>query len=236
MVRLIHDEQIPPRRERLRGARRIIHEQRRAGDDQLAVEERVRLRVVRLDGRAALFIEDAEEQIETPQQFHEPLMNQRLRHEHQHAGGPAREVQPMQDESGLDRFAQAHFIRQKHARHEAASHFARDRHLVRNQIHPPADIAAHGRSLNGAPALQNLRAQGESIEFIHLAGEQPLLRRTEADRIGKFRLRRLFSCATINEKALLFLDGFHEPFDSVCSLIRSPSLKRTRRSGADFIE
>ena len=75
-------------------------------------------RIVLLDGVTAVLVEEAEEQIEPPQQLDEPLMDQRLRHQDEHALRAPGQVQPMQDQARLDRLAQAHFVGQQHARHQ----------------------------------------------------------------------------------------------------------------------
>ena len=54
-------------------------------------------------------------QIEAPQQFHEPLMHQRVRHENQYPLRAVRQDQPMQNQAGLDGFAQADFIGEQEA-------------------------------------------------------------------------------------------------------------------------
>ena len=58
-----------------------------------------------LDRLATLFVEEAEEQIESAQQFDEPLMDERLWQENEHALRPAGEVQPVKNQAGLDRLA-----------------------------------------------------------------------------------------------------------------------------------
>ena len=85
-MRLIDDRANPSRpSDGLRARARAFREEGDAAKHELAVEEGIRLRIVRLDGRAALLVEDAEEQIEPPQQLDEPLVHERLRHEDEHA-------------------------------------------------------------------------------------------------------------------------------------------------------
>ena len=128
------------------------------------------VRIMLLDRVAALLVEEAEEQIEAAQQLHEPLVDQRLRHEDQHAVGAAREMQAMQDQPRLDRLAEAHLIRQQHARHEPRGDLPGDEHLVRQQIHAPADEAAHRRLPDAAAPVQRLDAQVEGAQVVHLPG------------------------------------------------------------------
>ena len=124
-----------------------------------------------LDGLAAFLVEDVEPKIEAAQQFHEPLVHQRFRHEDQHALRAAGQDQPMQNQAGFDGFAQAHFVGEQHARHQAAGHFGSDVKLVRDQIDPAADKSAH---LGFAPAmlmLQRGHPEIEDFRRIQLPGE-----------------------------------------------------------------
>ena len=66
--------------------------------------------VLRVDGLASFLVEDVKPQIETPQQFNEPLVDERIRHKNQHTFCAAGEDQPMKDEAGFNGFAETHFI------------------------------------------------------------------------------------------------------------------------------
>jgi hypothetical protein len=54
MMRFIDNEQIPAGRLRLRGALRMLREERHAADHELAIEERIGVRIMLLDGLASL--------------------------------------------------------------------------------------------------------------------------------------------------------------------------------------
>src|SRR5262245_4980039 len=116
-------------------------------------------------------------------------MDQRFRNEDQDTAGASREMQAMQDESGFDRFAQAYFVREKHARHETLGGLSGNRKLMRDEIHSSSGVTADRRLRDPAPPLECLDAKVESVEFIDLPREQTFLRFAEADRIGQFRLR-----------------------------------------------
>ena len=188
VVRFVHDEQIPSRLGDLPCALRVRREHRDAAEHELAVEERVRIRLVQLDGRAALLVENAEHQIEPPQQLDEPLVHERLRDEHENALRAAREMQPVQDQPRLDRLAEADLVREQHARHEPSRDFTRDEHLVRQQIHAPADKTAHGRAPQIAAPTERLGAQFKRAQIIRVPAEEPVLGLAETDRVGEFRL------------------------------------------------
>jgi hypothetical protein len=143
VVRFIDDEKVPPGLQGLLSASWRAREEGHGAKHELAVEKRIRRGIMLLDRRAALLVEKAEEQIEAAQELHEPLVNQRLRHEHQHARRAPGEVQAVQDQARLDRFAEPDLVCQQHAWQQTAGDFARDRKLVRNEIDPSPHEAAH---------------------------------------------------------------------------------------------
>ena len=76
------------------------------------------------DRFTAWLVKEREEQIEAAKQFDEPLVNERLGHHDQNASGTAGEMEAMHDQTGFDRLAEAHLIRDEHARVQAARDFA----------------------------------------------------------------------------------------------------------------
>jgi len=85
VVGFIHDEEIPTGISGLPRTFGRAAEQRERAEDDLAVEEGIALGITGLDGGTAFFIEEAEHEIETAQQLHEPLMRQRVGNEHEDA-------------------------------------------------------------------------------------------------------------------------------------------------------
>ncbi len=81
----IDDEEIPTGVGGLCGTFGRAAKQGERAEHELAVEERIALGISRFDGGAALFIEEAEHQIEAAQEFDEPLMRQRIGHEDEDA-------------------------------------------------------------------------------------------------------------------------------------------------------
>ena len=122
--------------------------------------------------------------METAVQFDEPLMHQCIRHQHEHPLGAAGEVQTMQDQTGLDGFAQTHLIRQQHARHETPGDLTGDVHLMRQQIHASAHESAHWRLTDLRAAPERLDTQVVSAEIIGLCSHETVFRLAEADRVG----------------------------------------------------
>ena len=154
MMRLIHDEHIPTCRYRLRGAARIRAKEINTGQDELIIQKWIRARLTGFDGGATFFIKNIQPDVEAPQHFHEPLMHERFGHQHQNAIGPSTQQQTMQDQTGLDGFSQADFIREHHARGMPVGDLLRDVKLVRNQIDATADKSAHRRFARAVKQIQ----------------------------------------------------------------------------------
>lgn len=111
MVSLVHHHQIPARRYRLLTTRRVAAEVAHTGQDHLCGEEGIHTRIALLAREATLLVVNPEPKVEAPQQLDEPLVRERLRHEHQYPTSLPHRQQPLDDQTGLDRFSQTHFIR-----------------------------------------------------------------------------------------------------------------------------
>ena len=114
-----------------------------ATEHELIVEERISVRVGSLNGLATLVVKNVEPEIEPAEQFNEPLVNERFRHKDQHTLYASRLDQPMNNQAGFDRLAQAHLIGEQHARDKTASHLSSDVKLVRDEIDTTAHKSAH---------------------------------------------------------------------------------------------
>src|SRR3989442_1466930 len=108
MMGFINDEDVPLGGQGLLNSLLIPCEQAHAAQYELTVEEWILSGIGGFDGLASFLVEDVEPEIETSQQFHEPLVNQRFRHEDQHPLRAAGQDQPMKNQACLDRFSQAH--------------------------------------------------------------------------------------------------------------------------------
>ena len=92
-----------------------------------------------LDGGASRLVEDVEPQVETAQQFEKPLVHERFRHDDEHALRATGEQQPVEDQAGLDRLAEADFVGKEHAGNQAPGHLRGDAELVGQQIDASAE-------------------------------------------------------------------------------------------------
>ena len=139
---LVHHHQIPTRRQGLLQSAIIPTEQPQAGHNQLIIEKWIDLWIRCLDGNAAILVKDVKPQVEPPQEFNKPLMNEGLRHQNQNPRRPAGVDQTMQDEAGLNGLPQTHLIRQQYPRCEPAGHLPGDGELVGNQVNPSTHESA----------------------------------------------------------------------------------------------
>ena len=209
MVRLIHHHDVPARGERLRAAALIAREQPDAAQHQLIVEKWICLRLIRLDGRAPLLIKQVKPQVEAAQQFHEPLVDQRLRHENQRPPHSPRLEQPMHNQARLNRLAQAHFIRQQNPRSQPPRHLGREIKLMRQQINAPAGEPAHRRLPPTMLMPQRSAAQVERSRRIHHAIEQSLLGPAEGKRVAQLCLTHPPLRAQVGEQARVLDERLH---------------------------
>ncbi len=139
----------------------------------------------------------------------------------------------MKDETGFDGLAEADFIRQQHARQEAAGDIRRDGHLMRDGIDATADETAHGRGLHAAAPFHGFGTQGEGLQIVNARGEQALLRATKAEGVGEFGLGDAAGAAVVGQNAVLRGDGVDGSALNHRACVRvSPAWKLARRKGA----
>src|SRR5690348_11025221 len=224
MVRLIHHEHIPAGVQGLLDPPLIAGKQFHAGEHNLAFEEWINFRIGCFDGFAPFLIKDMKPEIETAEQFHEPLMNQGLRHDDQHAGRPSGENQPVKNQARFNGFSKSDFIRQQDTRHQPPGHFRCDVELVWNKIDPSSHEAAN---FGFAPAMLMLERGNSQVEdsgSIELSGEKPLLRFVKADPVAEFSFADLVPAGTIVKKSAALADRLYSQW---CVLVR---LDRVTRS------
>ncbi len=118
MVGLVHDHEVPAGLDHLVAARlgALAGEEGDAGEPELGREEGVFARLALLAGDAAGLVEDGEPEVEAAQQLDEPLVHERLGHEHERALGATDGEQALEDKAGLDGLAQADLVGEQHAR------------------------------------------------------------------------------------------------------------------------
>ena len=172
VMRFVHHEQIPPRLSGLLRALRIRGEKVQRADHELAVEEGIR--AGGFEREAAFLVKNTEGHLKPAEHFHEPLVEERGREQHQNPGGAAGQVQAVNDKAGLDRFAKTHFVGQKNTRSETGGDFGGDGNLVGNQIDAPSGESSCGILPQIAPTLEAFGAEFEALHFIDLPGEKSL--------------------------------------------------------------
>ena len=168
----VDDEEVPGGGESLALAARAVGEEGKGADEELAIEEGVAAFGAVFDGGAAGFVEEAEAEVEAAQQFNEPLVDEGFGDENEDAVGPASEVEAVEDEAGLDGFAQADFIGEKDAGTPAGRDFGGDAELVGDEFEPGAREAAAGGALVPGAAEEGFAAELEIGVGIEGAGGQ----------------------------------------------------------------
>src|SRR5204862_535457 len=116
MMGFIDDKDVPTGGQSLFNSLLVRFEEVDTAKHELAFQERVVSGIDLFDCLASFFVENVEPKIKTAQQFHEPLMNQRVGHEDQHALGAADEELAMQDQACFNGFSEADFIRKQNSR------------------------------------------------------------------------------------------------------------------------
>ena len=209
-MRFVDDDHVPTGGQRLLQAPLVLGEETEFADEQLIVEERVRARLVLLDGDAPALVEDVEPEVEAPQQLEEPLVDQRFRHDDQDPLRAAGQQQPVQDEAGLDRLAEANLVGEQHARQQATGHLGRDAQLMRQQVDAASGEAAHGRLAAFVLVYQRRDAQREHVRPVELTGEQPRRRAAEAERVAQRRLADVVAAGPVDEEAVALRHRLHD--------------------------
>ncbi len=207
VVGFVNDEEIPAGFEDLGGAGFGGGEKGEAGEDELGIEEGVDAFVVVLNGLAAVFVKETEEEIEAAEEFDEPLMEEGVGDEDEDAGGAAGELEAMKDEAGLDGFAEADFVSEEDAGEEAAGDFTGDGHLMRDQVNAATEEAAGGGAAEGAAAFEGAEAEFEGAGVVDLTGEEAILRFAEADGVGELGFVDFAVVGLVDDEAVFFRDG-----------------------------
>ncbi len=96
----------------------------------------------------------------------------------------------MDDQAGLDGFAQAHLVGQQHARGDAVGNLAGDVQLVRDGLCTGAAEAPERRLQLCALMLQGVIAQGEPGQRVDLAGEEAVAGQAELDEVRQLGFRQ----------------------------------------------
>ena len=176
-----------------------------AHEDELAVEEGIGGGIIGLDGRAAVLVEEGEEEVEAPQELDEPLVDEGLGHEDENAVGAAGEVQAVEDETGLDGLAEADLVGEEDAGGEAAGGLGGDGHLVRNEVDAGAGVSAGRRLADARVVREGLEPELVAAVVVGVAGEEAVLGLDEAQRVEELLLGNLGIAAVVDDQAVAFL-------------------------------
>ncbi len=91
-----------------------------------------------IDGKTEAFVENTRLNVEFAKQLHKLLIYQSLGRRIQHLLHPPVHQQTVENETGIDRFAQIHRARQQTVRRIPLAHFLDDIQLMQNDINPSA--------------------------------------------------------------------------------------------------
>ena len=176
-------------------------------EGELRGEERILAGIALLAGEAAVLVVDAEPEVEAPEQLDEPLVRERLGHEDEDAFRLADGEEALEDEAGLDGFAEADLVGEEHARDLAGGDFLEDVELVRNEFEPATEKAADVGLAKLRLRLERAIAEVEDLAGIGLAGQEAFLREIDAGDIGEGVLAHAAAGAHVGEAAGGLLDG-----------------------------
>ena len=207
VVGFIDDDDVPTGGEGLVTAWLAAGEERHGAEGELRGEKRILAGVTLLAGDATRLVIDAEPEIEAAEQLDEPLMRQRLGHEDEHAFRFSDGEEALEDEAGLDGFAEAHLVGEEDARNLARGDFLQNVELMRDEFEPPAEETAHVGRAEFRLRLKRAVAEIEDFAGIGLAGHEALLREIDAGDIGDGVLAHAAAGAEVGEEACAILDG-----------------------------
>jgi hypothetical protein len=182
-------------------------EERDGAERELRGEKRVLRGVARFAGEAAGFVVDAEPEIEAAEQLDEPLVRERFGDENEDAFRLTDGEEALEDEAGLDGFAEAHFVGEEHARQLARGDLVENVELVRDEFEATAEETAHVGLAEFCLGLERAVAEVEDFAGVGLTGHEALLREIDARDVGNGVFAHAAAGAKIGEQAGGFLDG-----------------------------
>jgi hypothetical protein len=174
-MRLVHHHEVDAGRHCLLRQLRA-RDQRLQRDDHAAVHvERIEVGAeVARDVRQPVVVEKDEDLVVLPPQLAEPLHGQRLRRDDQGSLDAPGADEAIQDQAGLDRLAQADFVREEPAHGVAPARALRGVELVRKEADAPAEERAEAAGLAQRGQVQRVQADREVLQRVHLARGEPL--------------------------------------------------------------
>ena len=123
----------------------------------------------------------------------------------------------MENQAGLNRFAEADFIGKQNSWRQPLGHFRRNIELMGNEI----DSASYKATDFGLAALElmieRFHSKVEHVGRVHDSGEQPFIGLVEHDAVVEFglaqRANATASFAVIEDQPIAFGDGLHDQRD-----------------------
>ena len=211
MMRLVHDNHVPARGTDLTGARRGVRDPVEAHDRGLRRQKRIRrlastVFVRKLHRLAVRLVHQGERPMEAPEHLDEPLMHERLGHEHEHTRDLAASQQPVHHQPGFDRLAETHFVSEERARYGARRDLLADVELVREKLDAGAEKTPRERLPCRVLADQRAPPEVELPTFVPVATEEPLLGLAETERPRELGLGKAAAFAVVYEKSFAFVD------------------------------
>ncbi|KAF1068543.1 MAG: hypothetical protein GAK45_01330 [Pseudomonas citronellolis] len=210
MVGLVDHQQVPTGGEQRILGTLVTLDPLQGDQGQLAVFERVA--GVAFD--ETLAVEQGDVEVEAAAHFHQPLVLEVFRQQDQHPAGAAGEQLAVNDQTGFDGLAQAHFVGQQNARGDTVGDFASDVQLVGDRLRAGATQAPQRGLQQASAVFQGVVAQAEPGHRVDLAGEQAVAGQAELDEVGELRLGQgallvLRGDAVVDQQAVDFIDFAH---------------------------
>ena len=169
-MRLVDDQQIDPRLDRLPGQFGPINQRLQPQHHAPVRVERVEARtVVLLHVDEPFLVEQHEHLVVLAPEFAEPLDRQRLGCDHQRPVGPSRAKQVIQNQAGLDRFSQADLISEQPAHQRRARRRLGRVELVREQTDAAAEKRTQAVGLANRREVQRVEPERKPLEAVDLA-------------------------------------------------------------------
>ena len=173
-LRFVHDEEVDARRHRLVGQLRALgqHLQRDHGAAMDVERVEVGAEVARDVGEARR-VEQREHLVVLPPQLAQPLHGQRLGRDDEAAFHLPGVHEPVQDERGLDRLAEADLVGEQPAHRVAGARALGDVELVREEPDASAQERAQPVRFAQRQQVQDVQARHEVLDLVEIAEGEP---------------------------------------------------------------
>ena len=184
VVGFVDDDEIPAGGDGLGAALLDVGEEGDAREGELGGVEGIFIGIARLNVAETDLVEDREPEIEAAEQLDEPLVGERLGNEDEGALHFADGEEALEDETGLDGFAEADFVGEEDAGNLARGDLLEDVELVRDEFEASAEEAADFGGAEFGLGLECAVAEIEDFAFVDLSGEEAFLGEGDAGDVG----------------------------------------------------